>query len=576
MNTAFKNRFLRFRSKLLNNKSLTLAILFAVVFSAFLMFSTVSYKDGSIMINEKLWSDFQSHIPLIRSFSKGDNIPPEYPLYSGEKIRYHFLFYFLVGTLERIGLRIDIALNIMSTIGMAGLLIAIYLLAKKISKSKAVGWLSMIMLLLNSSFSWGYFFDKHTFGAHTFKEIINSTKFASFGPYDDQVVSAFWNLNIYTNQRHLAFSFALMFLAVWAIVYSKKYKHALIGIVIIAMMSWMHKAILMILFIALGFLFLTYSKKRKRIFLSTLAGGLATLPGLAYLNGNNGKGSGFNPGFIYDNTTWKEFKIENDFLRWLAYWWLNLGILPFTALLGWIEVHKERLSKPKKVYIRIYKYFFCPQRVWLLIALFVFGIANIVAFAQDVSTNHKLINFSVMILNIYAAIFVVNLFRKNIFNKLIGVAIFLLLIMGGLFDIFPVINDTHYYWNDIKNDPVSSWIDQNTLPSDKFFNATYNTSSVTITGRKIYYGWDYFAWSMGYDMTKRNLEIQNMVTGLYDKNAACEYFKQHDLRYILSEKVPSNFVNITPDPNYFDKNFTQVGPKDYPIKIYSVPKSCLL
>src|SRR5688500_9439733 len=105
-------------TKLKNNKSLLLAILFAITFSSFLMFSTLSYKEGSLVIDEKLWSDFQAHTPMVRSFSKGDNLPPEYPIFSGPKMQYHFGFYFLVGMLEKAGLRFDIAMNLLSTIGM--------------------------------------------------------------------------------------------------------------------------------------------------------------------------------------------------------------------------------------------------------------------------------------------------------------------------------------------------------------------------------------------------------------------------------------------------------------------------
>src|SRR3990167_947392 len=110
----------------------------ALAFSFWLMFSTFSYKDGSILIAAKARSDFGSHIPLIRSFSLGNNFPPEFPIFPGEPIRYHFLFYFVVGLLERVGVRIDYALNLPSALSFSFLLITIYFLAKLIFKSRAV------------------------------------------------------------------------------------------------------------------------------------------------------------------------------------------------------------------------------------------------------------------------------------------------------------------------------------------------------------------------------------------------------------------------------------------------------
>src|SRR6266566_3681848 len=81
-----------------------------LIFSIWLMFSTFSYRNGSMVIATKAWSDFANHIPLIRTFSFGSNFPPQDPLFSGEFIHYHFLFYMFVGLLEKIGIRIDYAL----------------------------------------------------------------------------------------------------------------------------------------------------------------------------------------------------------------------------------------------------------------------------------------------------------------------------------------------------------------------------------------------------------------------------------------------------------------------------------
>src|SRR3989338_4090020 len=110
-------------------------IIFAISFSTFLMFFTFHKEQGDIFIASKAWSDFGSHIPLIRSFSFGSNFPTEYPLFPGQPINYHFLFYFFVGLIEKAGVPIDYALNIPSAIGFSGLILFIYFVAKKIFQS---------------------------------------------------------------------------------------------------------------------------------------------------------------------------------------------------------------------------------------------------------------------------------------------------------------------------------------------------------------------------------------------------------------------------------------------------------
>nr|MBI5455634.1 hypothetical protein [Candidatus Levybacteria bacterium] len=125
--------------------------IFAFIFSSWLMFATFSYQDGTMMIASKAWSDFANHIPLIRSFSFGNNYPPQFPLFSGPPIRYHFLFYAIVGMFEKMGLRIDYALNVPSALGFSFLILMIYLFSKEIFKSKTIGILSIMLFLFNGS-----------------------------------------------------------------------------------------------------------------------------------------------------------------------------------------------------------------------------------------------------------------------------------------------------------------------------------------------------------------------------------------------------------------------------------------
>ena len=94
--------------------------------SYWLMNRTFQYHDQSFVIASKLWSDFGAHIPLIRSFSFGHNWPPEYPTFPGEPIRYHYLFYLAVAGLEKIGVNLGLALNLLSAAGLTLLLFMIF------------------------------------------------------------------------------------------------------------------------------------------------------------------------------------------------------------------------------------------------------------------------------------------------------------------------------------------------------------------------------------------------------------------------------------------------------------------
>ena len=66
------------------------------------MFHTFSYdyENSKILIANQMWSDFAATLPLTRSFSLGDNWPPEYPIFPGSPMRYHYLFFLFVGKLD--------------------------------------------------------------------------------------------------------------------------------------------------------------------------------------------------------------------------------------------------------------------------------------------------------------------------------------------------------------------------------------------------------------------------------------------------------------------------------------------
>lgn len=551
-----------------------LVILFSIIFSAAIMCSTFSYKDNSIVIGTKIWSDFWANIPLIRSFSFGDNIPPEYPLFPGERIRYHFLFFFLVGMLERIGIRIDIALNILSIIGFSGMMIGIYALAKHFSHSKIAGWLALILFIFNSSFSWIYYLDR---GINTLPEIVTYSDYPSHGPYDDSVVSGFWKLNVYVNQRHLAFAFAILAFSVWSIVYSKSKYWKFLGIFLLISLSWLHKAVLLMAFLVLGAMFLTQQKKRKIILGAILVTVALSLPGIQYLNGNGvttEKAISFHPGFIYNATSWHEFSFHlSNFQKWLVYWLLNLGILPLTAFLGWIWFTLETIA-PKKGLKKLIAFWQSDRVVWFGVAVTIFAIANLFQFASDLGTNHKFINFTQIIFSVYSACLLWKLWKTRL--SLLVPILLVLLTLGGIFDFFPLFNDPKVFWEDIPKNIEAQWIYTNTAPNSIFLNTTYNYNPIVTAGRKVFWGWDYFTSSIGYPLAERRTQLRPIIAGEISEIELCKFLYTNKIRYIFvdTDEHAEPFLNTPVNRHYFTELFGENSQSfDHSI-IYDTTPTC--
>ena len=528
-------------------------VVFAFCFSWWLMWHTFGYKDSQMLVTAKVWSDFAANIPLIRSFSWGKNWPLEYPLFPGEPIKYHFLFYFLVGLLEKIGLPLNWALNLPSTFGFFGLLIIIYSLAKLIFAKRIIAFLAVVFFLFNSSLSFLEFFRQHPLSLNTLSEIINNRNFPSFGPYDGKIISAFWSLNIYTNQRHLGASYFFVILTIYLLLKSMKEekKLKLWQILLISflfgIMPFFHKVAFLMMVIILSLFFLFFAKLRRPILIIGLVAGILAMPQIFYQMGGNFRAVFFHPGYLvtYPLTLKKFF----------YYWFENLGLSLILIPVGfWLS---NKLAK---------KFF--------LAVLPLFLVGNLFQFSPEIAANHKFFNLFIIFGNMFSAFAICWVWRKKTLGKIIAPILFFLMIFSGIIDLFPIKNDIIYAIDDAPKNPDILWIKQNTPPDAVFLNSSYLYHPASFAGRKIFLGWPYFPWSAGYDTWEREKIMKNIYENR-NFQEICRLLKENRIDYFTLE-------NILNDPNlpkiettFFQNNFKPSfkNPKSG-MQIYSVKDNC--
>ncbi len=564
----------RLRMTIKRNLGEILVLLFSLSFSSFLFFKTIwfNFKTGQTLIAGKLWSDFSAHIPLINSFSIGFNFPPQYPLFPGEPIRYYFLFDFQIAMLEKLGLPLFLAVNLPSILSFTILLLLIYCTAVLLFKRRLAGILTIILTLFNSSWAFLSLLRKVPFAGNLLlwvSQIIGRKEFLAFGPYDGGIVTAFWNLNVYTNQRHFAFALSLLFLIIY-LFFSGPLENRkglfLLGATI-GLLPVVHSGVFLITILSLPVLLL----KNRSFFLSHL-GNLSnlgylilpiiflSLPQLLYMQGTPSSlpeaGLKFRPGYLtFVNFNWTAF---------LKFWLFNLGLTAFLAPLGF-------LLAPKKA------------RLLFLLAPLPFLIGNLFSFSPDMATNHKFFNFSVIILNFYSAYVITRLLslrgatpslsrgsdvaistenrlpRHSLRSWLAmtsGLVLFFFLTLSGLLDFFPVFNDNFFGVPDLNQKTDIALIEQNTNPKSVFANSYYLYHPASLAGRAVVLGWPYFSWSAGYntnarDKQQRELYSSNNVT------KTCSLIKTLQVDYVtLSTQIKDESTNFNLD--FWLKNFPLV------------------
>lgn len=536
------------------SKDIFIRIFFLLCFflSFFIMFHTFSYSQGNMLIASKVWSDFGAHIPLIRSFSFGFNFPVEYPIFPGEAIHYHFLFYAFVGLLEKLGLPINIALNIPSSIGFFLLLIMLYFFAKQLFSSRAIGILSVIFFLFNGSFSFYYFLKGNPFSISFFQEVVTNSKFYSFAPYyGEGIVSAFWNLNIFTNQRHFAAAFALSLFIIY-ILLRPVFQQKKIGIsqslllgIFLGISFYFHIAVFMMTGIVIFLLGILFSQIRgQSIFLLTIAGIIA-YPQYLYMNsGGDVFSTVFKPGYLISN--------ELTFSNFIWYWLMNFGIHIVLIVTGFFLSNKSR----KKVFLAFF-------------SMFIIG--NLFQFSPEMAANHKFFNYFLLIGIMYSA-YVILLAWKKVFLRPVCILLFFLLTFSGIIDFFPIVNDSKIILPDFPNNKTAAWIKENTPPESVFLNHTYFFAPESIAGRKVFLGWPYFAWSAGHDTSDRG-KTRELLFSSESKKEICQLLKQNNLSYIEVNKSLLNDPDNPPISSIFQDEF-YLEYKNENIEIYTTQKSC--
>jgi len=517
------------------------------------MWHTFDYKDGQILIAAKVWSDFAANIPLIRSFSWGKNWPLEYPLFPGEPIRYHFLFYFLVGLLEKAGLSLGWALNLPSVLGFFALLLIVYLLTKLIFTKRSIALLAVIFFLFNSSLSFLEFFHQYPLSLSVFSEIVNNRNFPSFGPYDGKIISAFWSLNIYTNQRHLGASYFFVLLIIYLLLKSIKEKKKLklwqillVGF-LFGIMPFFHKAAFLMMGVVLFLFFLFFTKLRRPILIIGILAGFLAMPQVFYQMGGDFKVVFFRPGYLINYPlTLKKF---------FYYWFQNLGLSLILIPIGFGL--SDKLAK--KLFLAILPFFL---------------IGNLFQFSPEIAANHKFFNLFIIVGNMFSAFAIWRIWQKQLLGKIIALILAFLMIFSGVIDFFPIKNDIIYTIDDAPKNPNILWIRQNTPPGAVFLNSSYLYHPASLAGRKIFLGWPYFPWSLGYDTREREKIMRNIYESK-NPQEICRLLKENKIDYFTVE-------NILNDPNlpkiesqFFQNNFKHSF-KDLRsgIQIYSVKDNC--
>ena len=143
-----------FGGKMIANRRLFIreAVFFVLMlmFLNWIFFYVFHIIDGRLYSGFTVFGDYAPHTAMMRSFSWENNYPTQYPHFGGEDVKYHFMFQFLVGNLEFLGMRLDAAYNVLSLLVLEGFMMLLYILTQRVVKSTAAGIITIFLFFGHS------------------------------------------------------------------------------------------------------------------------------------------------------------------------------------------------------------------------------------------------------------------------------------------------------------------------------------------------------------------------------------------------------------------------------------------
>lgn len=485
--------------------------------SGWLMRKSFGYTHSHFLIASNIYDDFNIHLGVMRSFSWGENFPAQLPFFAGGSIRYHFMTDFLFGVLEFLGLNPGWAINLPCFLAFASLLIFIFALSQKLVGGRFwLGLFSAILSLFNSSLTFVKFFQRLPLSWQTPKQVWRLGRYLSAGPFDGGIISIFWNLNTFLNQRHLIFSSAMFLLVIDLLLIAKENKRSAL-IFLAGFLTGFLPAWHGLVFLATFLTGLYLSRRQWLLFLWPAL--ILGLPQVFWLSGQVSRLPQWRPGFLVS---------ENLSLVNIGRYWIqNLGLSLFLVPWGlWLAGKNRRLLLP----------------IGLL-----FGLPNLFQFTANIFHNHSFLNLGIILANFYSALVLSRLWQKNWSSKILALALLFFLTFSGVFDLMVIKNDFIHQIADYPQDELIAWIKEETSPQAVFMSPDQPYQAPTLAGRKVFLSTSHFVWGYGYQVEPRKI-LTNKVYDSDNEEEVRKLLKQAEVDYWLTNtRVQFNFAKVYED-----------------------------
>ncbi|MBO7564262.1 MAG: hypothetical protein J6T40_05370 [Clostridiales bacterium] len=598
------------------------SIILVVSAACFVYFYTCFMKNDTICLGYSIFSDFSPHVAITSGFGVGSNFPTQYPHFAGDNIQYHFMFYFLTGNLEALGLPLVWAINLPSILCMGSALTLLGTMAVLLSSRRSAFFFAPVLVLFRSA--WNVFHQaselKSAPGA-TWGSVFSSiTKQSAWYGYTFRDEWGLWAVNVYANQRHLAMGVGLVILFIFIFLphFRRMFLHlgrtkgvkakakkffasreawiartadplrpwggVILASLIALAMPFFHGSCLICALLVLFGMAIFSEFRAGYAIVAAVSVLSATLQARFFAGGASNVASfKYYFGFVVPELEGKSKSGFMDVLKSTG------AIISYLNKMGFLTV-----IIPAVLFVGLLIYELIrhknPYRAMLLIPLsFPLIFAFYCQISLEVLANHKFIQVSFILFDILIAGVLANLLalplenlkRKTFIPVQIAAAIVCLLLTFGLtatgiseWCIYYNLNTHSGGYVELHPDSeIAEWVSKNTDEDDIFLTPMWSVHDFFLSGRRIYYGWPYFAWSAGHDTATRQINYQWLLTGCNGNiDEFHRYCNEMNIRYVIAcgDYYGNDETRDFYDEVFFHENLIEVVTFDNGITIYKV------
>jgi len=520
-----------------------LLVFFSLAFSFWIMGKTFrAGPDGQVFVGGNTVFDFGHALGIIRSLSWGANIPIGSPFFAGAPFFYHFFFQFWIALWEYFGVPIVWAVNIPSAFSFASLLVTVYYIPQVVGKQgKLVGWLAVLLTITHSTLSFWYLLIRKGLSIQFLTDMWHMPTYPFAGPFDGSIISIFTTLNPYVNQRHLAYSIAFgLFCIILGFETIEKKQPMILQSAFLGfctgLLFMFNMSVSFFVGLCMVIMYVLRKKRREVLFFTTAVLCAVLLLSIPFLSRAADVIAFIR---LFYNSGLPAYTNLTAHWTMVQYFWNNMGILPVVALIGFVVT-------PKKL-----RYFF-----WSLVALFF--ITCIFAAVGKRGFDQKFYSFSIIGINVLAAVGLGWLYKKRFLLRIVMVILVAILTVSGVIDLFVLKNEFAFPLVSPDMVPLISWIRSTTPKNAVFVSYADIIDPVTLSGRKNYFG---FFGNAGW--TDRSAIVKRIYAG--DIDTATKL----GISYILTPKWNKNDFPYFVDTMYF-KEHKMIVYEDEKFAVYQV------